>query len=104
MGLKTAIERLDLWACADETGKKGRKPIKRKEVKLGKLMGLADADEETQKAFGKDTEKADEMLYSIFRLRQLKRELAEKRELVLQEVCAPTSFHLILVLFAGSTI
>lgn len=79
----------DAWVGkmrADEHDKKGaRKKIKRKEVKLGKLMGLADADEETQKAFGKDTEKADEMQYSIFRLRQLKRELAAHREQVLKE-------------------
>lgn len=89
----TATPGLTLCAGgAAENDKKGvRKPVKRKEVKLGKLMGLADADEETQKAFGKGAEKADEMQYSIFRLRQLKHELAEQREQVLKEVRAPSS-------------
>ena len=74
---------------ADEKDKAGaRKKIPRKEVKLGKLLGLADADEETKKAFG-DKEKADEMQYSVFRMRQLKKELAEKRTEVLQEVLLP---------------
>lgn len=74
-------------------------------MKLGKLMGLADADEETQKAFGKDAEKADEMQYCIFRLRQLKRELAEQREQVLKEVRAHSHtrhglpLHLTLLLY-----
>lgn len=58
-------------------------------MKLGKLLGLADADEATKKAFG-DKEKADEMQYKIFRMRQLKKELAEKRAEVIQEV-PPTS-------------
>eukprot|EP00892_Ulva_mutabilis_P001308 jgi/Ulvmu1/11178/UM072_0014.1 len=70
---------------ADAKDKNGsRKKIKRKEVKLGKMMGMGKVDEETQKAFG-DKDKADEMQYSIFRMRQLKRELAEKREDVLHE-------------------
>lgn len=76
-----------MWWCADDHDKQGaRKKIKRKEVKLGKMMGLGDVDEEAKKAFGQGADKADEMQYSIFRLRQLKRELAEHREQVFKEV------------------